>query len=237
MQWPMGKKNYYEVDVSLVVAQKFFGINDSIKPKRVGNEVVLDWLRIPVTNKGKAFSDDYYFLTPSSRVVANRGVFGNPLKIGEDDTLQYWEQVYQPDSVYKSENERIENLDRFQKIYNGKVVVINWYNGSDPAVLPVEGINASVITGVLMQKSYTPSEWLFYFLLISLIVLIGVIVNRYKTIWAAIIAVVFVVLVTASGLWAFFSLRIIIEILYLYVAIGLSYIIFSLVKLSRMTTE
>ncbi|MDD8016862.1 MAG: hypothetical protein PHP42_00675 [Bacteroidota bacterium] len=233
-QWAMGKKYYYEVDVSLIVAQKFFGINDSIKPKRIGNEVVLDWLRIPVTNKGRAYSDDYFFLTPFSRVAANRGVFGKPSKFEEDDTLRYWEDVYQPNSIYKSADERIENLDRFKKIFNGKIVVINWYNGSEQSVLPIEGINASVITGVLLQKSYTPNEQMFYLLLISLIVLIGLTVNKYGTLWSAIFTVLFTVVITFLGVWAFFSLHIIIEILYLYVAIVLSFIVFSLVKLSRM---
>ncbi len=239
-QFPNGKKKYSEVDVSFSVAKKYFGIPDSVEPVNNGNEIVMDRIRVPVTNEGKAYSDDYFHITPFSPVSAHRGVFGNPNDRNEDDTVKYWVDVFAPGSVYKSEKEKIENLDRFRNVFEGKVVIISWYNGSEQSVLayPFDGFYvSSIISSVLMGKSYVNQAWIFYTLLIIMVLIVGATALHLGPAWSALSAILAGIGVTTFGIWSFFYAHMIIELLYFYLAIILSYLIFSLVKMSGAGLE
>lgn len=240
LQFPAGKKMYSEIDVSLPVAKKFFGIADSVQPRRIGNEIVMDRIRIPVTESGKAYSDDYFQITPFLPVNANRGMFSRATDKNEEDVLQYWEDVYQPWSLYKSWDEKIENLDRYRKYIDGKVVIINWYDGSERSVLnyPFDGFFvSSVITGVLLDKSYTRNEWFFYALLLGSVVIVGMLVAVYSPLWSLFGSFLITISISMIGIWSFLSYRNIVEMPYIYVAVLLSYVVFSLVKMSWMVTD
>ncbi|MFZ4621320.1 MAG: hypothetical protein ACOYNS_12240 [Bacteroidota bacterium] len=239
-QFPNGKKKYSEVDVSFSVAKKYFGIPDSVQPLNNGNEIVMDRIRVPVTKEGKAYSDDFFHVTPFSPVSAHRGVFQNANDRSEDDSVKYWVDVFAPGSVYKSDKEKIENLDRFRDVFEGKVVIIGWYNGSEQSVLayPFDGFYvSSIISSVLMGKSYVNHSWLFYTLLMIIVLIIGVTAMNLGPAWSAVSAILAGIAVTTFGIWSFFYSHMIIELLYLYLAIILSYLIFSLVKMSGMIID
>ena len=240
VEFPIGKKMYSEVEVSFPVARKYFGIADSVKPTRIGNEVVLDRIRIPVTNDGKAFCDCYIDASLFLPVTGHRGINVDANDTSEEDTVKYWTDVYQPNALYKSVDEKIVNLDRFRKYTDGKVVLINWYNASElsPSAYPFNGIFvSSVINGVLLGKRYMRNELLFYSLLIVLVLMVGISVEKFAPFWSVFASVLIALVISMVGIWSFFSIRNIIEILYLYIAIILSYLIFSLIKMSRSVAE
>lgn len=240
-QFPLGKKMYSEIDVSLAAAKKYFGIPDTVKPVREGNEVVMGKIRIPVTAKGKALADDYFLQIPFLPVTAYRGIYGNGMTINDNDTVAYWEDVYAPNAKYSRSEQgvKIENLDRYRQYFENKVVIINWYNSSEqPNSFPFDGFSVgSVISSVLLDKHYTTNRWMFNSLLIILIALIGATVNKFKTVVSIFFTSFLCIVITVIGIWAFFEYRIIIEVLYLYVAMAMAYIVFSLVKMARMNID
>ncbi|MFA6455592.1 MAG: hypothetical protein WCW40_02130, partial [Bacteroidota bacterium] len=218
VEWPLGKRKYHEIDASIRVAKKYFDIPDSVREERIGDEVVISWLRIPVTPEGRAYSDNYGFRIPFAQVTANRNVFRGPEDHSDEDSVQYWEDVYSPTAMYKSPDDVIPNLDRFKNTFTNKVVVVDWINASEQRYNPVNGTYlSSVIAGVLQQRFYTRNLFVWSALLIVSVCMMGVSVVRLRMHWSFVISIVLIAAVTATSIWSFFSYRNIVEVLYLYV--------------------
>jgi hypothetical protein len=238
IEWPLGKRKYHEIDASILVARKYFDIPDSTRVERIGDEVVIGKLRIPVTPEGRAYSDNYGMRIPFAQVSANRSIFRGPEDHSDEDSVHYWEDVYSPTAMYKSPDDVIPNLERFKNTFTNKVVVVDWINASEQRYNPVNGTYiSSVIAAVLQQRFYTRNLFIWSGLLIVSVFLTGVSVVRMRVHWSIIATIVLIAGVTAISIWSFISYRNIIEVLYLYVAICFAFVLFSLVKLAREAVQ
>lgn len=226
-EWKKTRYVYSEIDASLLVAKKYFHVADSIQPRRIGNEIVFGDICIPVHPGGFAYANHYRNIqSPPFFAVRDAELPYGPAE-AEKDVMHY---------VDRNTGERVKNLEYFRKEFEGKVVVIAWFNQSDWT----SGFNAPpsihVINGLLLKVFYSYNQNLFILLLLSSIA--GTILStiKFPVIWSIVVSSTLVILVNVLGIWLFLEFRIIVETLYIVVAVVLSLITFSLMKLLQKTS-
>jgi len=120
-------------------------------------------------------------------------------------------------------------------MFDGKVVVVNWFNLSELSdEYPFGGIDlTNVIGSVLTGRFYERMPLMWGAVLMLSVALVALAVHFTKAMVSFWLAVLWSAVVSAFGIWTFLAHRRMFEFLYIDVAILLSFLIFTLVKMSR----
>ena len=232
MKHSTGSRWLTQIDVAVLVAKRYFNMADTSILSSNGNAVVVNDLNIPVTSAGTAYSDNANRLFHFS-VSASRGVGGPEGFEFNPDSLRYNAQVEIAKGVsVTSQKDTVKTLTNYKYYFTGKVVVINWMYSTPTdffAKLPL----ANVISNVLRNRFYAKHEALTYLLSIITILSIAISSARYRIRWVIYTSLFLAAGVFVFAVWVFLSFRVLFDPLYPLLAIILSVIIFSLLKMSR----
>lgn len=230
---------HVESDVSLLVAEKYFGEqnysmfeNHQIVLER--RKIVGTNFAVPITSDGIAYSKLRWDWTRYAPVSASREVGGSGKNKAVPDTLVYHFQIVSGNSSHWSNEDTLRHLQAYKKYFEKKIVLINWIdesNGRSRNIMP-KFKAASIINSTVRNENYEKLDGLNYLSAIVSMILIGAVIRRSKIVFGLIVSVLFVIGVTATGIWLFFAKQIIIDFLYPVTAILLSFIVYSLLKLS-----
>lgn len=234
--YPIGKRLFIETDVAVMVAKRYFGIADTVQPRMTSDGVVLGDLRIPVLPSGRAFADRELHAGQWLPVIAHHGDAASILETKVIDSLHYWTNATSPkDTAPAPEGRTIGDLMELRHLFDGKIVVLNWTNMSDlNAQYPFGAVNLTDIIGsVVTGRFYERMPWLWWTVLLLSVVLVAVVVITTRATVSFWLSFLWSAMVSAFGIWVFFAYHRMFEFLYIDVAILLSFLIFTLVKMSR----
>lgn len=234
---PVGRHRYTEIDVALEAVKRYRGWPDSLKPIKKDGAVILGDLRIPVQPNGRAFADRQLYQGQWLPIIAHHGYVASAYDSLSSDSLRYWTDVigFQWATVKSPMGQLHRDLKEFRQFFEGKIVVVNWYNLSDRfgeypfGAIDLTNVIGSVVTGRFYERM--PLLWWTVLILSVALVAVAVITTRATVsfwlsfLWSA--------MVSAFGIWVFFAYHRMFEFLYIDVAILLSFLIFTLVKMSR----
>lgn len=233
---PVNRRQYTEVDVALAAAKRFFGLPDSLQPERKDGAVMLGDLRIPVQPNGRAFADRQLHQGQWLPLIAHHGRAASAYDSGSEDSLHYWSDVTFQWATIKTPYGRLHNdLKEFRSMFDGKVVVVNWFNLSELSdEYPFGGIDlTNVIGSVLTGRFYERMPLMWGAVLILSVVLVALAVHFTKAMVSFWLSWLWSAVVSAFGIWTFLAHHRMFEFLYIDAAVLLSFLIFTLVKMSR----
>ncbi len=230
-QYTLGR-SVYNYDVAIAAAQKYFNIPDTCELVNDGHALHLQDVTIPLSSDGTAFSD-IHLIIPPMPVTATRGYARWGRREDNPDRVWYHEPTQSgkmPQDCLDADT--MQNLMKYKDFFAGKVVVVECLNdiGSSEGLSKV--VTANIISSVLRNTSYKKIEWLTTMLVILSILLLAVFSAFFRVRWTLCFALLLIAGIIGFAIWIFFSFRMIFDPAYPIVAAVLSFIIFSLVKIT-----
>ena len=218
----------YTSDIILSSAKRYFDLPDSLQPVRTGEEIVLGPIRVPVSRNGEAFCDNMEFLNGGmATYVAYRG-FQDSADPAKDPIL------YTSDpgtiGVHDATRKQPESdLLHSEGIFRGKIVLVRWNFSEAMTVmntLSIVGALESIVEG----GNYNHASLSVTIVTILSVFFIGMISFRSGAFVTFVWGTLLVLACFGGSLWAFLSLRTIMEFLYPVTAIGVAVIVFPLLR-------
>jgi hypothetical protein len=234
MKPSLGSSAKDQIDVTVLVARKYFNLPDTAALRCTRDAVVIHDLIIPVTSSGEAYSDNSSRLFFPIVISASSGVGGGSAGFEFDpDSLRYNAQVETSKGVsLTSEKDTVKTLSPYREYFDGKVVVINWMYSAPTNFfdkLPV----ATLISNVLGKRLYSKIESLTYILSILTIAIIALLSAFSRSRYIVLASLLLAAGVYIFAAWIFLAHRILFDPLYPICAVGLSLVVFSLLKMAR----
>ncbi|MFA5834885.1 MAG: hypothetical protein WDA22_15525 [Bacteroidota bacterium] len=224
----------YTADIALSVARRYYGIPDSIRPVKIGNTIIVGDIKVPVNSNGEAFSDNICIirLLRNFHYVAFHGFNDN----GSTDMVQYTADISSIGRDSQIDKVPITDLRKFKNDFEKKIVLIAWNYSDGLFTSPIytQAVASSIIS-LIENSNYVQSRELTIALIILSVLIIGITVYRFGFFVSLILTAFLFTIYIAGGIWVFLSSRMIVEVLYPVAATILSFIVFSLLKLSFKT--
>ena len=232
-QMPFGP-TLYNVDVAIVVAQRYFDIPDTCTLTNDGKALHLRELTIPISSDGTAFSDNsirpVYQPQP---VSATRGLSRSPMGDKDQDRVWYHEpQLPGKMPQVSLDADTLKDLLKFKKYYAGKVVVVEWLNNGPTSDIFSKVTTANVISSLLRNTVYKKIGTLNAVLMIISIALLALFSAKVKIRWSVLGSLLLIAGIIMFAGWLFFAFRIIFDPVYPILSVVLAFFIFSLVKIA-----
>jgi hypothetical protein len=229
-----------QIDGAIDVAKKYFDIPDTCNMILKNESVTIGNMVIPISSTGAAYSNNVSKLFYRFPITASQG-FNEAEKSEKASDSVLYHLVEKTGSYFStSTRDTVSNITDFKNYYNGKVILINWMNNNGEFDVSANVQAANVISSVLRNDHFYMNDWLTYFL--TLISIIGIavtsMVTRVK--WIFLGSILGMGCVSLLSIWLLFASKTLFTPTYPIIAIGISAILFSLLKIireSKLTVE